>query len=83
MCSLGSDEQLSGHAPEATTNRDDTMLISVRAAVVLLAALFVAGCAGILTFATSHDLARSSLAAGGAFLAATVFCNNTVISRRG
>jgi hypothetical protein len=74
MCSLGPDEEIS----EAC---HDERLLSLRSAVVLLAALFVSGVAGILTFATSHQLAGAVLAGGWAFVAATVFCHKTVISR--
>jgi hypothetical protein len=75
MCSLGPDEKISDSGP-------DERLLSLRSAVVLLAALFVSGVAGILTFTASHEPAQAFLAGGWAFLAATVFCHNTVISRR-
>lgn len=76
MCSLGADEQTS------VRHEDDDQLLPLRSAVILLAALFISAVAGILTFAGSRQPAQSVLAAGGAFLATTVFCNNTMISRR-
>ena len=75
MCSLGLDEKVS-------EGRNDERLLSLRSAVVLLAALFVSGVAGILAFAISHDLADAFLAGGWAFVAAAGFCHHTVISRQ-
>jgi hypothetical protein len=75
MCSLGPDEKVSD-------GRSDERLLSLRSAVILLAALFVSGVAGILVFASSQRLAEAFLAGGSAFVAAVAFCHNTVISRR-
>jgi hypothetical protein len=75
MCSLGLDEKISD-------GRHDERLLSLRSAVILLAALFVSGVVGILVFVTSHHLADAFLAGGWAFVAAAGFCHNTVISRR-
>jgi hypothetical protein len=66
---------------KVAADRHDERLLSLRSAVILLAALFVSGIAGILTFAVSHNVAQAVLAGGWAFLAAAAFCNNTVISR--
>ena len=74
MCSLGLDEKVSA-------DRRDERLLSLRSAVILLAALFVSGVAGILVYATSHRLADAVLAGGWAFVAAAGFCHRTVISR--
>lgn len=74
MCSLGLNEKTS-------EGRPDERLLSLRTAVVLLAALFVSGVAGILVFASSHHLADAFLAGGWAFVGAAGFCHHTVISR--
>lgn len=71
-------------APVADDERhdDDDLLLPLRSAVILLTALFIGAVAGVLTFAGSRQPAQAALAAGGAFAATTVFCHNTVISRR-
>ncbi len=64
--------------PSTPPARDDRVLLSVRSAVILLAAIFIGFLSGLLVFAGEHDLAKAALAAGAALGSSIVLLNQII-----
>lgn len=59
-------------------NTTPPTLLSLRAAVIFMAALLIAGAAGLLTYLTQHSQGQAVLVAGAAFVSSIGLLNEII-----